>query len=40
MVSLPTPLRAALRLAVTVVDEARRFPDRAIELPMLARKEG
>jgi hypothetical protein len=36
MVSLPTPLRAALGLAVTVVDEARRLPDRAIELPMVA----
>jgi hypothetical protein len=36
MVSLPTPLRAALGLAATVLDEARRLPDRAIELPMLA----
>ncbi len=36
MVWLPTPLRAALGLAVTVADEARRFPDRAVELPMLA----
>jgi hypothetical protein len=36
MVSLPTPLRAAIGLAATVVDEARRLPDRAIELPMLA----
>lgn len=36
MLPLPTPLRAALGLAVTVADEARRFPDRAIELPMLA----
>lgn len=33
---LPSPLRAAVGLAVTVVDEARNLPDRAIELPMLA----
>lgn len=36
MPSLPMPLRAAIGLAATVVDEARHFPDKAIELPMLA----
>jgi hypothetical protein len=34
--SLPTPVRAALGLAATVLDEAKRLPDKAIELPMLA----
>lgn len=33
---LPGPLRAAVGLAVTAAGEARRLPDRAIELPMLA----
>jgi hypothetical protein len=33
---LPGPLRAAVGLAADVADEARRLPDRAIELPMLA----
>lgn len=36
MVSLPSPVRAALGLAATVLDEARGLPDKAIELPMLA----
>lgn len=36
MPGLPTPLRAALGLAATALDEARHLPDRAIELPMLA----
>lgn len=36
MPQLPTPLRAALGLVATALDEARRLPDRAIELPMLA----
>ncbi len=36
MPTLPMPLRAAIGLAATVVEEARHFPDRAIELPMLA----
>jgi hypothetical protein len=33
---LPSPLLAALGLAAEAMDEARRLPDRAIELPMLA----
>ena len=36
MPALPTPLRAALRVVATVVDNAKDFPDKAIELPMLA----
>ncbi len=36
MASLPTPLRAALGLVATALDEARTLPDKAIELPMLA----
>ncbi len=36
MSQLPTPVRAALGLVATAVDEARHLPDRAIELPMLA----
>jgi hypothetical protein len=36
MPQLPTPLRAALGLVATAMDEARNLPDRAIELPMLA----
>lgn len=33
---LPAPLRAAVGLVATAADEARRLPDRALELPMLA----
>lgn len=33
---LPGPVRAALGLAAVAADEAKRLPDRAIELPMLA----
>lgn len=33
---LPSPLRAAVGLIATAADEAKRLPDRAIELPMLA----
>ena len=33
---IPAPLRAAVGLVVTAADEARRLPDRALELPMLA----
>lgn len=36
MPDLPTPVRAALGLAATALDEARHLPDKAIELPMLA----
>ena len=36
MPQLPTPLRAALGLAVEAAEQARHLPDRAIELPMLA----
>ena len=36
MAALPTPLRAALGLAATVVDDLRHLPDKAIELPMRA----
>jgi hypothetical protein len=36
MPQLPTPLRAAIGLVATAVDEARHLPDKAIELPMLA----
>jgi hypothetical protein len=36
MPSLPSPVRAALGLAATMVDQARHLPDRAIELPMRA----
>jgi hypothetical protein len=36
MPQLPTPLRAALGLVATAMDEARHLPDKAIELPMLA----
>ncbi len=32
---LPGPLRAAVGLAATAADEARRLPERALELPML-----
>ena len=33
---LPGPLRAAIGLAATASDEARKLPERALELPMLA----
>lgn len=36
MPQLPTPLRAAVGLLATALEEARRLPDKAIELPMLA----
>lgn len=36
MTQLPSPVRAALGLAATVVDEARHLPDRAIDMPMRA----
>jgi hypothetical protein len=36
MPSFPGPLRAAVGLVAVAAEEARRFPDRAIELPMLA----
>jgi hypothetical protein len=36
MPQLPTPLRAALGLVATAMEEARTLPDKAIELPMLA----
>jgi hypothetical protein len=36
MPPLPSPVRAVLGLAATMLDEARRLPDRAIELPMQA----
>jgi hypothetical protein len=36
MPPLPTPIRAALGLAATALDEARHLPDKAIEFPMLA----
>ena len=36
MPPLPSPVRAALGLAATMLDEARHLPDKAIELPMLA----
>jgi len=36
MPQLPTPLRAAVGLVAAALDEARRLPDKAIELPMLA----
>lgn len=36
MPQLPTPLRAAVGLVASAMDEARRLPERAIELPMLA----
>jgi hypothetical protein len=34
--ALRMPVRAAVGLAATLVDETRRLPDRALELPMLA----
>ena len=36
MQQLPAPLRAALGLAATVVQEPRKIADKALELPMLA----
>jgi hypothetical protein len=36
MPPLPTPFRAAIGLAASMLDEARHLPDKAIELPMLA----
>ena len=36
MPSLPSPFRAALGVVATVLDNAKDFPDKAIELPMLA----
>lgn len=36
MPALPMPLRAAIGLVATALEEARNLPDRAIELPMLA----
>ncbi|MGN6605876.1 MAG: hypothetical protein ACTHMS_02535 [Jatrophihabitans sp.] len=33
---LPSPVRAAVGLVALAADEARRLPDRAVELPMLA----
>src|SRR5689334_14654227 len=36
MPALPTPFRAALGIVATVMDNAKDFPDKAIELPMLA----
>jgi hypothetical protein len=36
MPPLPSPVRAALGLAATILDEAKTLPDKAIELPMLA----
>lgn len=36
MPSLPTPLRAAIGLAAQALQDAKRLPDKAIELPMLA----
>jgi hypothetical protein len=36
MPQLPAPFRAAVGLIAYLADEARNFPDRAIEVPMLA----
>jgi hypothetical protein len=36
MPSLPSPVRVAIGLAASIVDEAKTLPDKAIELPMLA----
>lgn len=36
MSQLPSPLRAAVGLIATIADDAPGFPDKAIELPMLA----
>jgi len=36
MPQLPAPIRATVGLIAYLADEARNFPDRAIEVPMLA----
>jgi hypothetical protein len=36
MPPLPSPLRATLGVIATVVEERRRLPDKALELPVLA----
>ena len=36
MPALPSPFRAALGIVATVLDGSKDFPDKAIELPMLA----
>ncbi|HEX7353443.1 MAG TPA: hypothetical protein VF288_01260 [Mycobacteriales bacterium] len=36
MPQLPSPFRAAIGLAAEAAEQARHFPDRAVELPMLA----
>jgi hypothetical protein len=36
MPPLPSPFRATVGLIATIADEARHFPDKALELPMLA----
>ena len=36
MPQLPTPLRAAIGVIATVVEDRRSLPDRALELPVLA----
>lgn len=36
MPPLPSPVRVALGLAATMLDEARSLPDKAIEMPMRA----
>ena len=36
MAPLPMPFRAAIGVVATAMEEAKHFPDRAIELPMLA----
>jgi hypothetical protein len=36
MAQLPGPLRAALGVIATVVDDPRKLPERALELPVLA----
>ena len=36
MPPLPSPFRATVGLIATLADEARHFPDKALELPMLA----
>ena len=34
---LPSPVRAAVGLVATAADEARRLPDRAVEVAAIAR---
>jgi hypothetical protein len=36
MPSLPGPIRAAIGVVVTAVEDGRNFPERALELPVLA----